>query len=138
MKPVASCGRLLTVNGTSPARETSHKVLWKGRRCRSLILMETERKKERKEKVEWGGCMITQCFLSLSFFFTEQAFSLLSRVTPICYLMAPSLLVRFPICGQTVPLPRSAEQENICSLTLIWGDRSCSGETKNELLLSQV
>lgn len=72
------------------------------------------------------------------FFFTEQALSLLSRVTPICYLMALSLLVRFPICGQTVPLPRSAEQENIHSLTLIWGDRSCSGATKNELLLSQV
>lgn len=73
------------------------------------------------------------------FFLTKQAFSLFNRATPICYLMASSLLVRFPICGQTVPLPHSAEQENnIHSLTQILGDRSCSRATKNELLLSQV
>lgn len=71
--------------------------------------------------------------------FNKQAFSLFSRVTPICYLMASSLLVRFPICGQTVPLPHSAQQvNNIHSLTHILGDRSCSRATKNELLHSQV
>lgn len=91
----------------------------------------------RNEKVELGGCRITQCFLFLSFFFTEQAECLLSRVTSICYLMASSLLERFPICGQTVPLPHSTEQDkNIHSLAQILGDRSCSRATKNELLLS--
>lgn len=104
-----------------------------GKKCSSLILMATE---TRNETVELGGCIITQCFFFLSFFFTEQAEC---RVTPICYLMASPLLVRFPICGQTVPLSHSAEQENnIHSLAQILGDRSCSRATKNELLLSQV
>lgn len=140
MKPVASCGRLFTVNGTSLVREKIHKMLWKGKQCRSLMLKETERK---KEKVERSGCIITQCFPLL--FFTEQALSLLSRVTPICYLMASLLLVRFPICGQTVPLSCSTEQENIHLLTLIWGTglaleqqkMSCSLVRSEPLHLSQ-
>lgn len=132
MKPVASYGRLFIENGTSLVRERSHKMLWKGKRCRSQMLMETERKNEKIEREDNHTVSLPL------FFFTEQALSLLSRVTPICYLMASLLLVRFPICGQTVPLPRSAEQENVRLLAQIWGDRSCPGATKNELLLSQV
>lgn len=73
MKPVASCGRLLTVNGTSPARETSHKVLWKGRRCSSLILMETERKEERKEGEGRMGRLYDYTVFSLPLFFFHWA-----------------------------------------------------------------
>lgn len=141
MKPVTSDGRVFNVYGTPSLERWATKC--SGKKCRSLILMATE---TRDEKIELGGCIITQCFLLLSFFAfffhwagIQQAFSLLSRVTPICYLMASSLLVRFPICGQTVPLPHSAEQENnIRSLARVLGARSCSRATKNELLLSQV
>lgn len=118
-----------------------HHSLWRqatkpfAKQSRSLILMVTE---TRNEKAEWSGCIITQCFLFL-IFFPDQALSPLSRVSPICYLMAASPLVRFPICGQAVPPPRSAEQENnVNSLAQILGDGSCSRATKNELLLSQV
>lgn len=70
-------------------------------------------------------------FFPFLLFLTDQAFSLLSRVASICYLMASSLLVRFPICGQTVLLLQSAEQEsNIHLLTQILRDRSSSRATK--------
>lgn len=90
----------------------------------------------RNEKVELGGCVITQSFLLLSSF-------LLSSIQLAQWSHSNMLSNGFVFTCEIPHLrpdcAHSAEQENnIHLLAQILGDRSCSRATKNELLLSQV